>query len=149
MSREKLNKKTLLVVEDSLVCQALIKAFLKNTGAIVIMTGTGEEALEAFKNHKIDLVITDLRLPGTSGITLIRNIKYNYPGTPVIVQTASNIDFSEADCIDAGCDSYITKPYSRSLFIDSIIRLLEKKNHPERKYPKMIRKDGKFLQPLI
>ncbi len=130
MSQHRLNSKTILVVEDSPVCQALIKAFFRETGAILIMADTGEKALKSIKSSNVDMVLTDLRLPDTNGVALLRTIKQGYPDIPIIVQTASNIEFGEEDCIKAGCDAYITKPYTRSLFIDTIICCIQKKKYP-------------------
>lgn len=133
METVRLNDTTILVIEDNLVCQALIRAFLRGTGANLVMAGTGDEAREALVECRIDLVLTDLRLPDASGIELLKEIKENDPNIPVIVQTAANIDFSEEDCLEAGCDGYILKPYTRSLFLDTITCALENKRGPSGK----------------
>ncbi len=149
MSHQRLNSTTILVIEDSLMCQALIKAFLRETGTILIMADTGGKALKLIKNREVDLVITDLRLPDTNGVEILKTIKHNYPDVPVIVQTASNIEFNEEDCIKAGCDAYITKPYSRSVFIDTIICCIQKKNIRQADFSRDINNDGIHLQPSM
>ncbi|TVR70886.1 MAG: response regulator [Marinilabiliales bacterium] len=130
MESVRLNNTTILVIEDNLVCQALIRAFLRGTGANLVMAGSGDEARKVLGKSPIDVVLTDMRLPDTSGMELLKEIKEHNPEIPVIVQTAASIDFSEEECLKAGCDGYITKPYTRSQFLDTITCALGNKGGP-------------------
>ncbi len=119
-----LTKKKILVIEDSRVCMALIKAFFRNTGTLLLMAESGKEGWSILMDHKVDLVITDLRLPDMDGIDLVRRIKKLDPDIPVLVQTGSIIDVTENDCREAGCNGYILKPYSRTSFLDTVQHLI-------------------------
>ena len=126
MQNNILHNKTFLVIEDSHVCMALIRAFLRGTGAILLTAATGKEGWRKFTENKVDIVIMDLRLPDTDGLSLIRELKAGNPDIPVMVQTACTVYCTENDCREAGCDSYITKPYSHSMFLNTAEKTLEK-----------------------
>ncbi len=126
MDNKILENKNILIIEDSLLCMSLIKAFLKGTGVNILTAVTADEGWNQFNENNVDLVITDLRLPGCTGVGLIMRLKQTKPDVPVIVQTASAIDFSEEDCRKAGCDSFITKPFSKNEFLGIINENIKK-----------------------
>jgi len=119
-----LQNKIILVIEDNRICLALIRAFFRDTGAIVHFASTGKDGWQMFSDNHIDLVMTDLRLPDSYGLSLVTKMKQLKPDVPVIIQTACTVDFSEDECIDAGGDDYISKPYPRSVFMNAVCRNL-------------------------
>jgi DNA-binding response OmpR family regulator len=124
MSNTDLSSKIILVIEDSQVCLALIRAFFRDTGAVLLIAGTAREGWKMFSDNKIDIVLTDLRLPDSDGLTLVRRMKRTKPDVPVIIQTACTVDFTVDECFEAGCDDYISKPYPRSAFMKVVLRNL-------------------------
>lgn len=130
MSNTDLHNKIILVIEDSQVCLALIRAFFRDTGAVLLIAGSAGEGWKMFSDNKVDIVLTDLRLPDSDGLTLVRRMKRTKPDVPVIIQTACTVDFTEDECFEAGCDDYISKPYPRSVFMKIVLRNLSaRENH--------------------
>ncbi len=126
MPDKRLYKKTILVIEDNPPCLALLKAFFKGTGADILIANTGKEAWRLFTENVIDLVLADLKLPDQDGTDLVKKFKKKHPHIPVIVQTACTFDLSKEKCAKAGCDLYVTKPYTQKHFMDSVFKTLEK-----------------------
>ncbi len=126
---DRLNNKTILIIEDSQTCLALIKAFLKNTGANLLFADKGEEGWEIFIQNNIDLVLTDLNLPDIEGHYLVKKMKNANPDIPVIVQSGCTFNNSKETCLKAGCDHYLSKPYPRNIFINTILKALDRYNH--------------------
>lgn len=88
---------------------------------------TGGKALALLSIHKFDLVLADLSLPDSSGVELIKQIKYHYPGTDVVIMTAFGSVSTAVDTMRAGAYDYITKPFPRDLLRVTVKRCLE--NH--------------------
>ena len=78
-------KRTILCVDDNEQSLSIRKVMLETRGYRVIACTRGEEALECFKKGGIDLVLTDLVMPGYDGSKLIQDIKAISPGTPAIL----------------------------------------------------------------
>lgn len=122
-----LQNKIILIIEDSHVCLALIRAFFRDTGAILLFATSGKDGWQIFSDNHIDLVMTDLRLPDAEGLSLVTRMKQAKPDVPVIIQTACTVDFTEDECFEAGGDDYISKPYPRSIFMDAVYKNLASK----------------------
>ena len=119
--------KTILVIEDSHVCTDLIRAYFRKSGANLLFADRGSEGWRLFINNDIDIVLADLRLPDTEGLSLVTRLKKSKPHIPVVVQTACTFDYSREECKKAGCDSYIAKPYAGRVFISTVLAALEGK----------------------
>jgi two-component system, NtrC family, response regulator HydG len=127
MTSSGLFNKTILVIEDSHVCTDLIRAYFRKSGANLLFADRGSEGWRLFINNDIDIVLADLRLPDSEGLSLVTRLKKSKPHIPVVVQTACTFDFSREDCKKAGCDSYIAKPYDSQAFISTVLAALEGK----------------------
>jgi CheY-like chemotaxis protein len=78
-------KKTILCVDDNEQSLSIRKLMLETRGYRVIVCNTGEEALKLFRHGGIDLVLTDLMMPGLDGNELVTRIKQVSPETPIIL----------------------------------------------------------------
>lgn len=113
--------KTLLLVEDEEVNFLYIKELLNITGITLIHAPSAEKAIELCKSSIIiDIILMDMRLPGIDGFEATRIIKRMRNNTPVIAQTAYAMENERKDCIDAGCDQYITKPFDQEILFEVI-----------------------------
>ena len=101
---------TLLIVEDDESLHLIVKTQLEKFGYPTTSAVNAEQALEILKQSHPRLVITDLQLPGMSGIELLKRIQIDFPGTPVIVVTAFGTVQSAVNAMKAGAYDYITKP---------------------------------------
>ncbi|MBV9524152.1 MAG: response regulator, partial [Alphaproteobacteria bacterium] len=79
---------TILIVDDERRLAELLSASIADRGYRTIVCGSAEEALEAFDPVTIDLVISDLRMPGLDGRTLLNEIRAQAPDMPVVLITA-------------------------------------------------------------
>ncbi|HYW94806.1 MAG TPA: response regulator, partial [Bacteroidales bacterium] len=110
--------KTFLVAEDVPESLELIKSYLSSSGAKIVVAMNGDQAIEQVKNHNhIDLVLMDIRMPGTDGVKAMKAIKKLSPGLPVIAQTAYAMASDRATCLESGFDEYISKPLKKDELI--------------------------------
>ena len=112
----------ILLAEDVLLNQNVIKAYLKNTGCSLTCVTNGRHALEAFKQESFDVIFLDMIMPEMNGqdtTTAIRDWEQenSLPRIPIIALTANGFADGCLKMLDAGCDEFLTKPISRSNFI--------------------------------
>lgn len=114
--------KTVLVVEDTASEQNLIVGYLLEIGYNVISANNGQEALKKIEVLKPDIVITDLVMPGMSGLELCRNLKKNAEtkDIPIIACTSKSQDLDRLWGMKQGVDVYVTKPFSREDIIKAV-----------------------------
>ena len=124
-----LPKKTpphILVVDDEpLVCQQLERLFT-HSGYAVTIAPTAEKALERLENGDIDLVVTDIRLPGMSGVELTKRIQEKSSDVPVIVITGYADIETAVEVLKLGASDYVNKPFSAAAIQESTRAALEK-----------------------
>jgi phosphate regulon transcriptional regulator PhoB len=103
-----------LVVEDESDIRDLIRFHLEAEGFAVHEAATGEEALAQMGHPGPDLVILDLMLPGTDGMTVCRRLRADpmTAGVPVIMLTAKAAEVDRVLGLEMGADDYVTKPFS-------------------------------------
>ncbi|MDO5715592.1 MAG: response regulator transcription factor [Tissierellia bacterium] len=102
---------TILVAEDDRAIAQSIGIYLKNENFIPLFAYDGLEAVEVFKENKVDLVIMDLMMPKLSGeeaILKLREISY----VPIIILSAKSEDYDKVIGLNIGADDYITKPFN-------------------------------------
>lgn len=106
---------TVLVVEDTASEQDLIVNYLVESGYTVISATNGQEALKKIEGKKPDVVITDLVMPGMSGLELCRSLKKNSEtkDVPIVTCTSKNQELDKLWGMKQGIDVYLTKPFSR------------------------------------
>ncbi|MGO9685009.1 MAG: response regulator [Beijerinckiaceae bacterium] len=85
-----------LVVDDDPAVSKSIDRVLSNKGYAVITAGSGEEALRKLNEEKYDVVYTDIRMPGLSGLEVAEQIKAQRPWTPVVIITGYGTDAAES-----------------------------------------------------
>lgn len=100
----------LLIVEDDESLRLIVQTHLTKRGYETTSTADAEHALEVLKQAHQNLVITDLQLPGMSGIELLKKIRTDFPGTRVVVLTAYGTVESAVEAMRAGAFDYVTKP---------------------------------------
>lgn len=113
---------TILLVEDTASERELMSGYLQEAGHLVIDASNGNEALQKLESAEADLVLTDLVMPGMSGLELCRTLKKN-PKTealPVIACTSKNQELDRLWGMKQGIKIYITKPYSKEEIINAI-----------------------------
>ena len=104
-------KLNILIVEDEKEIREGVSEYLAEVGYSVISAEDGMQAIELFKNNKIDLVILDIMLPKANGFVVLNKIRQE-SNVPVIMLTAMSDDYTQIMSFDEEADDYITKPFS-------------------------------------
>lgn len=111
--------KKVLVAEDVVLNQFLIRHMLENWGIIVDIANNGLEAIEQLKTHSYDVILMDIQMPEMDGITatgIIRKMDDPHKaGTPIIALTANALKGDSEQYIKAGMNGYISKPYTEKM----------------------------------
>jgi CheY-like chemotaxis protein len=101
----------LLVVDDEPNICRMVAAVLGRSGFAVETATGGEEALERFRGETFDLLLTDIKMPGMTGLELLQRCREIRPGLPVIVFTGYATAESAAAAVRTGADHYLRKPF--------------------------------------
>jgi len=119
--------KSILIVDDELGVRESLKMILKPICQVYTAID-GREALESIQKDKIDLVALDLKMPGLSGIDVLRQIKENDPDIEVIVITAHGTPQNVQEASRYGAGDFISKPFNIAGLMNSINTSLERRN---------------------
>ncbi|MGC2619583.1 MAG: response regulator transcription factor [Acidobacteriaceae bacterium] len=101
----------ILVLDDEVQITRVLRASLSAQRYDVRTANEPEEALRLFEEWKPDLVVTDLMMPGMTGIEFCREIRKK-SRTPILVLSVRDQEHSKVEALDAGADDYVTKPFS-------------------------------------
>jgi two-component system cell cycle response regulator DivK len=106
--------KRILVVEDQEDNRAILRDLLGAAGYVYLEAATGADGVAAAKRERPDLILMDIQLPVVDGYEATRQIKADpaLSGVPVIAVTSYALSGDEAKARAAGCDDYVTKPFS-------------------------------------
>jgi DNA-binding NtrC family response regulator len=114
----------LLVVEDDDALRQMLRLLFQDEGYRVWDAGSAEGALDLSREHEIDVVLSDVNMPGASGIELVGELRRIRPETPVILMTAFGSVASAVEAMRAGAFDYITKPFENEVALLAIERAL-------------------------
>jgi len=107
-------KPSVLVIEDNPSNQILIASQLRHLGLTADIASTGQEAIGLWSKNRYDIVLTDINLPDTNGVDLVKQLKLlstgNHKKTPFIAITASALSGDKENILNSGIDDYISKP---------------------------------------
>jgi putative nucleotidyltransferase with HDIG domain len=101
---------TVLVVDDEEPIRNALRKYLKQQQFEVYAAGSAEEALQQLRLHKVALMLSDIRMPGTSGVDLVPQALEIEPDLAILMLTAVNDATSAALCMQRGALDYLTKP---------------------------------------
>ncbi len=112
----------ILIADDHEVVRIGLAALLDAQAgfAVVAQAASGDEAVRLARNHRPDVVVMDIRMPGGSGIDACRAITDELAGTPVVMLTSHADSVSLFDAIDAGASGYVLKRVGSSELVDAV-----------------------------
>lgn len=116
---------TILIVEDKESMAEMLKETLESEGYAVISAKDGTEGIAYLKEKKIDLVLTDLKLPDKDGIDILRTSKEENQLRPVIIMTAYGSIEKAVEAMKLGAFDFITKPFDTDYLLMLIKRAIE------------------------
>ena len=99
----------ILLVEDDRRLADLTAEYFRQNGLSVALESDGDRALARFKEEQPRIVLLDLMLPGTDGVTLCRQLRQQFSG-PILIFTARDSDIDQVIGLEAGADDYVAKP---------------------------------------
>ncbi len=118
------NNKTILIAEDEDSNYRYLEMVLNKTKANVVWAKDGLEAIELCKQHIPDLILMDIKMPNMDGLEATRKIKKVYPEIPIIAQTAFAMENDERLSLEAGCNSYLSKPIKANKLLEVLTTFL-------------------------
>ncbi|MBI2544894.1 MAG: sigma-54-dependent Fis family transcriptional regulator [Candidatus Rokubacteria bacterium] len=118
---------TLLVADDDPAVRESLERTLKREGYRVVVASDGQAGLEALKAGGVDLVLADLKMPGLSGLELLRAVKTVAPDVDVIMLTAFGTVEEAVQAMKDGAYDFLTKPFQRAQLIRLIRKALERR----------------------
>ena len=121
---ENLEGKTILVADDDPHIQEVLEVRLASAGYDVILASDGQEALDILATRPVDLVISDIRMPGLDGLELQARLEKSSPGLPLIFLTAYGSIQDAVKAIKSGAVDYLTKPFEGRELLDKVSKVL-------------------------
>ncbi|MDD4051683.1 MAG: sigma-54 dependent transcriptional regulator [candidate division Zixibacteria bacterium] len=120
------SKGRLLIVDDSADTRELLQRILSSQGYEVLGAVGVAEALKLLEGTRVDLVITDLKMPGISGLDLVRHIRENLKESEVMMITGYPSVEGAVAAVKSGAEEYLPKPFTREELLAAVDRVMEK-----------------------
>lgn len=121
---------TVLVIEDSGSFRMVIKIALEREGHRVLEAANGELACAMLDGRRIDLILSDLNMPGMDGLAFVRHLRTtHYQATPVVMLTGVSQAEKKTEGTDLGVAAWIVKPFKPQQLIDAIREVVPSAPH--------------------
>lgn len=140
--------KSVLIVDDDALVRSFLAMILREEGHVVVEAPNGKEALGKFLNTEFDLAITDLKMPGMSGLELMQECKKNKSDVHWIIITAYGSIGNAVEAIKAGASDYLTKPFKNPEELRHVIRRVLREAEAERTISLLSEELGKQFPPM-
>ena len=123
---------TILVVEDDVSAREACRILLEDADYRVEVAAGGEEAIELLDGRgRVDLVLTDLRMPGVSGLDLLDHVRSHHPDLPVAMMTAHGSTRQEQEAFARGVRAFIPKPFTEEELLAAVEQVLHRRRLEE------------------
>ena len=116
-----------LIVDDDLALRTILSVMLTQSAFVCRTAASGEEALRLLENQPTDVVISDLRMPGISGMDLLVEVRERYPRLAFLMVTGEDETRVGVRAMQLGADDYLLKPFDADVALGSLYRALQKK----------------------
>jgi DNA-binding response OmpR family regulator len=120
----------ILFADDDKDIQTIVSLIIRNTGMDIISASNGEQALEKWRSHPLDLIILDIMMPVLDGLETCRRIR-RLSDIPIILLTAKSQEQEIVEGFTAGADDYIVKPFRPNEFVARVKAVLWRGKHRE------------------
>ena len=119
-----------LVVEDETRLAAAVAAGLEAEGFNVDVVHDGLDGLTRARAHPYDAIVLDILLPGMNGYKVCRTLREEEVWTPILMLTAKDGEYDEAEALDTGADDFLAKPFSFVVLVARLRALVRRGTHP-------------------
>jgi DNA-binding response OmpR family regulator len=116
----------LLVVEDQATLARGLRRGLEAEGFVVDLAADGAAGLEAARHGAYDVLVLDVMLPGMSGYRIVQTLRAEGDWVPILMLSAKDGEYDQADGLDAGADDYLTKPFSYVVLLAKLRALVRR-----------------------
>ncbi|MGC6492638.1 MAG: sigma-54-dependent transcriptional regulator [Myxococcota bacterium] len=116
----------ILVVDDERAVRTMLRVSLKKAGMVVSSATNVEEALELLRVQTFDLILTDVNMPGSSGLELLKRVKVRWPDIAVVVMTGKGSITDAVAAVQGGAADYLVKPVARDALLLHLERALQR-----------------------
>jgi DNA-binding NtrC family response regulator len=140
--------RNILVVDDDAMMRSFFAGVLKEEGYAVEEAGGGKEGLEVLNRADFDLVLTDLRMPGISGLDLMREGRKARPGARWVIVTAYGSIGNAVEAMRAGASDYLTKPLRDPEELRHVVRRVLREAEAEARISLLSEELGKQFPPM-
>jgi two-component system, OmpR family, response regulator len=120
----------LLVVDDEVRMLAALRRGLSAEGFVVSTAETGTDGLQQARFGDFDAVVLDVMLPGLSGYEVVRRLRAEDNWVPVLMLSAKDGEYDQADALDDGADDYLVKPFSFVVLLARLRALMRRRATP-------------------
>ncbi len=120
-----MKKPVVLICEDNIVVQDILKEYMKKENIEPVSALTGEEAVKLFETQSPDVVILDIMLPGISGLDVCKKIR-SVSKVPILILSARGSAPDRVHGLELGADDYVTKPFSPKEVIIRVKKLIDR-----------------------
>jgi DNA-binding NtrC family response regulator len=132
-----MDKPRILIVEDDSAIRDILKKFLTmHIECRILEAGSGRQALEFLEKGAFDLILLDIKMPGISGMDILKKTKEAYPETDIIVISGWDSQSVACEALEKGAFDYIPKSSSVTVIQDKVCEILKKRNKCFPKNPK-------------
>ena len=118
------NGERILVVDDSPPTVEVIVRNLMDRGYLVWSASSVTEAIRMLESATIDLVITDMKMPGIGGLELVRHVRENFEDTQVVMITGYPSIDSAVEAVKSGADEYLAKPFTDEELLSAVEKVV-------------------------
>jgi CheY-like chemotaxis protein len=116
----------ILVIEDEELIRDVIVEILADRGNDAFGVATAEEGLQRLGDHAFDLVVSDIALPGLSGLELLDGVRRSRPSLPVVLVSGAGTRQTVDEPFARGADALVTKPFSHSELVHAVAAALDR-----------------------
>ena len=124
-------QRTILVVDDEPDMLENVARILQRGPYVCLTASSAQHALALLDRERLDLILTDLRMPGIDGLTLIREAKRLRPTTPIVMVTAYAADSAAQAALLAGATALLTKPFTAAQLLETTRKILQDPDRPK------------------
>jgi len=137
-------KKRVMIVDDDPDMREVLYKKLKDKGYVVLTAADAGSALRVLESTPVDVVITDFKMPGASGVELVRHIGENFRDTLTIMITGYASIEGAVQAVKAGAEEYLPKPFTYEQLYAAVEKALKKQEIRKAREPEVVAPQGEF-----
>ncbi|SFL30223.1 Response regulator receiver domain-containing protein [Desulfomicrobium norvegicum] len=127
-----MDEPSILLIDDEEAFVTTLQERLEMRGFSARVALDGQSGLDMIAEDPPDVIVLDLRMPGISGVEVLRRIRKQWPGLPVIMLSGHGSDMDFETCVHLGAAMYHKKPLDINTLIESVRTVTQGNQHPQR-----------------